>query len=282
MVRCPTHAAIILVVVLLLVFFLPVGGRLAADTTEPVAADAPGDDLSDDLPAAGFSSAAADESAFAPEQFDAQGNAPILAKVLRYAQRLVQRYDGDGDGVLRREEWQAMGGTPEVVDGDGDGRISIDELAQHVANYGSRRKIRLLSQNVVEASASPPLLHPSTSAESGEPNTAPTAQGGAAVRGSQSLSLDPSDKQDVQRERRFHVSPTHRPANVPDWFSARDANGDGQLTMAEYASKATPTDIEQFNRYDANGDGVMTAHECLKIAKTAPPTSPPQPDVAKP
>ncbi len=52
----------------------------------------------------------------------------------------------------------------------------------------------------------------------------------------------------------------------------RDADGDGQLTQAEFAPKATPADLEEFGKYDLNGDGVITPKECVRALKTAKST----------
>jgi hypothetical protein len=41
--------------------------------------------------------------------------------------------------------------------------------------------------------------------------------------------------------------------------------------MAEFAPKATQTDIDEFARYDANGDGLITAKECAGANKAAAP-----------
>ena len=60
----------------------------------------------------------------------------IPIKVLRYAQRLVGKYDTDGDGDLSATESSLMNGTPERADENEDGLISLQEMAQHVARYG--------------------------------------------------------------------------------------------------------------------------------------------------
>ncbi|MFC1597623.1 hypothetical protein ACFL5Q_06780, partial [Planctomycetota bacterium] len=48
------------------------------------------------------------------------------------------------------------------------------------------------------------------------------------------------------------------------WFLIRDADGDGQVTVAEYAPDASASSIREFARYDRNGDGVLTPQECLR------------------
>jgi Ca2+-binding EF-hand superfamily protein len=45
---------------------------------------------------------------------------------------------------------------------------------------------------------------------------------------------------------------------------ARDLDGDGQLTLSEFAPNATKEDIREFNRLDADHDGVITAKEVLE------------------
>jgi hypothetical protein len=234
-----------------------------------------------------------DAESLAPE-----GDAPILAKVLRYARRLVERYDRNGDGKLQPEEWRQMQGTPKLIDRDGDGEITLEELAQYVANHGVRRKIRLLSKNLAELTIGPPLLHPSTAASPGPSNGGATVPPGvdAAPPGESATSTPQTPNgQTPAVDRKFYVSPKHQPPNLPEWFTARDANGDGQLTMAEYAPKATQTDVDEFARYDADGDGVITPKECERAskatakpgktpAKTPPgkkPPAQPQPAAAK-
>jgi len=64
-------------------------------------------------------------------------------------------------------------------------------------------------------------------------------------------------------------TPQERVTGLPDWFLKYDADGDGQVTMAEYAHgrEWTPELLNEFNRYDLNHDGVITAAECLKVEK---------------
>jgi Ca2+-binding EF-hand superfamily protein len=59
------------------------------------------------------------------------------------------------------------------------------------------------------------------------------------------------------------------PKGLPDWFKPRDANGDGQVSMGEFAAEWTPAKETDFLRLDRNGDGMITPDECLKAEKNA-------------
>jgi hypothetical protein len=54
-----------------------------------------------------------------------------------------------------------------------------------------------------------------------------------------------------------------RLAGLPEWFSGNDANGDGQVAMAEYSSYWTDAKAREFLSYDHNGDGVITQREAV-------------------
>ena len=175
----------------------------------------------------------------------------VPLKVDRYAKRLVERYDRNGDGKLEQEEWHQMHGQPASADADRDGVITVEELAQWVAAFGAQRRLRLAypASAGTEGSAPP--------RESPPDNAAP-----APVR--------PVPKASP-RQTKFYVTPKRLPAGLPDWFLQRDADGDGQLTFSEYAPKATAAERQEYARYDLNGDGVLTPQEYLKA------TTPPKP-----
>jgi Ca2+-binding EF-hand superfamily protein len=60
------------------------------------------------------------------------------------------------------------------------------------------------------------------------------------------------------------LMPTERlPQGLPEWFRAKDANGDGQVSMAEFATTWTDALVREFNSYDLNGDGMITPQEVL-------------------
>lgn len=48
-----------------------------------------------------------------------------------------------------------------------------------------------------------------------------------------------------------------------NWFTERDTDRDGQVSMSEYASEWTDARLAEFNLYDRNLDGVITADESV-------------------
>jgi hypothetical protein len=60
------------------------------------------------------------------------------------------------------------------------------------------------------------------------------------------------------------VSESDLPEGVPGWFEDRDRNGDGQITMAEYADRWTDELVDEFFSWDTNGDGVITVSEARR------------------
>lgn len=160
----------------------------------------------------------------------------IPVKISRYAETIIARYDRDGDHRLNSAEWAAMQGKPAAIDADEDGQITVGEYAAHVARYAQRRRIRLMPALPGASPPLPSLLGPTE-------DTAASASSKAA-----------------SNVRRFTPAAA-RLAGVPEWFKPLDADGDGQLTLVEFAPRQTPSAIKDFSRYDRDGDGVITPYE---------------------
>ena len=62
----------------------------------------------------------------------------------------------------------------------------------------------------------------------------------------------------------------HMPEGIPLWFTDRDKDNDGQLTLFEYANGQPITDavISEFEWLDLNNDGIATLAECYVAIKT--------------
>ena len=195
----------------------------------------------------------------------ARTSEPIPAKVYRYAQRLIARDDLDGDGELDRLEWGRTWGFL-ITDADMDGRIDLEELVRRITDYGRHRKIRLMPPVGEAGTPLPPLLNPTTDSK-------PDADKSKTAEDDRTSDTDAqreaSGDEMPRRDTRFVVSRARRPGNLPSWFATRDADGDGQLSMAEYAPKPTAATLAEFARYDHDGDGVITSVECLRAVKSS-------------
>lgn len=179
----------------------------------------------------------------------------VSPKLLRYAERVVRRYDVNKDGRLGEDEWRAMHGKPALADSNRDGRITIEELAQHIANFGAGRAIRL------STSASGPLAG-NDLRDANSPTLDRLPGEGASPLGAEASAAAPAG--DPRRNLKYFAA---LPAGVPQWYVDRDTDGDGQLTLAEYSPKLLRSEIDDFGRLDLNRDGLLTVREYLRAAK---------------
>jgi len=59
------------------------------------------------------------------------------------------------------------------------------------------------------------------------------------------------------------------PQGLDSWFTRSDTDGDGQVSMSEYAAKWDPDVAKKFQQLDANGDGFISANEALRAAPSS-------------
>ncbi len=170
------------------------------------------------------------------------------AQVRSYAKSLMKRYDKNKNGRLEKDEWKDIKGTAATSDANRDGIITLDELHRRLMNYSSKDS----SGKVSSGSSS-------------------SSRGKSRSRSYPKSSSSSAGSSDPKSRKTYRVlTPTERlPEGLPDWFARQDANGDGQVTMAEYSSTWTDSKAAEFTRLDPNGDGVITPTECLASEKPA-------------
>lgn len=148
----------------------------------------------------------------------------------RYAKSLLVQYDKNKSGQLEKEEWSRMRGNPEQADRNRDEILSVNELAQHLSTYGNRRDGKARSDSGTKR---------------------PSAWGSRAMRRPGDLT-------------RFLHPHERLPKGLPEWFVRKDANGDGQISMAEFSTSWTAGKRHEFNEADINRDGFIVPGESLQ------------------
>jgi hypothetical protein len=116
-----------------------------------------------------------------------------------------------------------------------------------------------------ESSAAAPSPSPSRAKRA---PTAPTvaARSSLTALAVRSLAAPPSRAAAAKPvARRFRTAAELLPDGLPDWFRKQDANGDGQISMAEYAKNWTEAKVAEYGKWDLNGDGVIEPSEALKV-----------------
>jgi len=193
--------------------------------------------------------------------------AAVPLKVRRYAERLVHRYDLNGDGQLQSDEWSKMQGDPAAADANHDRVVTLDEWIRYITAFGRNQRVRPANQeDGANAGATSGAAAPGGQGDvsEGTPSKAPEGAKKTAPPGP--VSSAPS-RTAVPRDARFYVPKSRLPAGLPPWFVQRDTNGDGQVSLSEFAPNATQSALQEFVRHDKNGDGFITPQECGDSSK---------------
>jgi hypothetical protein len=146
------------------------------------------------------------------------------------AKSMVAQNDTNKDGHLakRDDEWKGLRGTPENADYNKDGIITVDELTERLMERSRE-------------------TYASSSSRGGYGSKPTTGTNGKPVR--------------------FLTATERLPEGLPSWFTRGDLNGDGQVSMGEYATKWDDAKITEFMKFDMNSDGMITANECIAVEK---------------
>jgi Ca2+-binding EF-hand superfamily protein len=189
------------------------------------------------------------------------------AQYLDFAGKMIKQYDANNSGALERDEWGGLKSDRQKADYDNNGVITKEELARNLSDYGkSRSGSSGSSSSGYSSSGSSSSGSRSYGASSGSSGSY-ASRSSASGSGSGSTRLygnsGGSSSGGPRKTSRF-LSPVERlPKGLPDWFSRSDADGDGQVAMAEFSSSWNDAKAAEFAGWDRNGDGIITPKEAL-------------------
>ncbi len=215
-----------------------------------------------------------------------------------YIRHLMNKYDRNGDGALQREEWENLIEGAQAIDLNGDWELTDQEILFFLTRFAKDRTIfkpnpdRAAEQRVNfitddkqtatlirPASAAPKRLNEQEAREArlrndGEASLADLSDDDVRnmfTEGNPALeSVNDDEMLDAlladmdESSVREYAAPPQELRGVPVWFLARDKNGDGQLTLLEFAPQLSQRLLALFGRYDADGDQLITAEEARR------------------
>jgi hypothetical protein len=194
----------------------------------------------------------------------------------KWATALVTKNDKNGDMILQPNEQGALGSSAASEDLNHDGSITIDEIVMHHST-GATTVSPPANGAVSVASVT------TDSGRSGDHGHEHSRDGGHGHHDSGPSGDSHSKTEDAIAKRvltgtaggtgkdadkrhsyRFSKATDRIPTGLPSWFTSRDSNKDGQVSMSEYSRSVSASMVAEFRRYDANDDGIITAKEAAK------------------
>ncbi|GIW71186.1 MAG: hypothetical protein KatS3mg102_0728 [Planctomycetota bacterium] len=175
----------------------------------------------------------------------------------RRVQELLRRFDRNGDRALEASEvppniWQRIA----AADVDGDGKVTVHEVAHHLRHRAGRRAADQLFGRL----------------DSNGDGVLDSAELAASPHGQRLLAADTDGDGSVSRaEFDAFLQARHQSAHqVRQAFQAADTNGDHKLDSSEWPAGAAAS----FADVDADGDGVVSPREVAEYMRTHGGNSP--------
>jgi Ca2+-binding EF-hand superfamily protein len=165
-----------------------------------------------------------------------------------------RRLDRNGDGFLTADEMtENLRAELHKWDVNGDAMIDLDEWREYVQAVVAHRK---RTAAAARSAARAPGQKPGRKLVWAPRPRKPAAQGGARPP------FRPQRNQEGS-SRVFKL-----PSNIPKWFKEYDADGDGQVSLAEWMEKED--EEREFWKYDLNKDGLITFDELIRSGQFTP------------
>jgi Ca2+-binding EF-hand superfamily protein len=203
-----------------------------------------------------------------PTVFMSGGASPAdaAARMRQLAESLIKQNDKNGDGMLQRDEWGNLRESQQAADANKDGVITVDEFVVHLQSYsagggwgsrGDRGRGGFGGERGGFGGGERGGFGEGGFGEGG------FGEGGFGERSSSSSSSRTSSKLTARKSYRASPATERLPKGLPDFFLRNDADGDGQISMSEYAASWSDRIAAEFAEYDLNSDGIITPEECL-------------------
>lgn len=215
------------------------------------------------------------------------------------AEKLIKENDKNNNGVLDGAEVNAVPSKYKGADLNGDGTLTRDEIVAKISDINA--KLGNVSSAVAPAPApsfgggpdasggrpgggspggGPGGSGPGGGGSGGKrwerpggggpggggpggPGGGPPSFGGPGGKMKRPGEAGPEGMPGQRKSFRVRSATERFPKGLPDWFARSDADGDGQVSMAEYSVTWTDAKAQEFAKLDINEDGFVTVAEAL-------------------
>ena len=160
---------------------------------------------------------------------------------------------------------------PPVIQGFGSSASSKPGESPGMSPPGEPRRVQLTSTQTTSAPVSAAASSSSLGQAGGDRGPGTTAgppPSGTSTATANAASGPAGTAAPAPRKFYRALTPAERlPPGLPDWFARKDANGDGQVSMAEFSDTWNDQTAAEFSKYDLNNDGFIVPTECLEAMK---------------
>ncbi len=183
-------------------------------------------------------------------------------KVRSYAKGILERYDDNKNGVLESDEAKDMRGGGERYDSNKDGKVTLDELTVVLAGFtsssGGSDDNRSSSSSRDDSRRDDWRRDDSRRPESSDRRP-------MWGRRDDERSKETSNTSDNDKRLSYRFTPAieRLPKGTPSSFIDKDENEDGMVSMHEFASRWTSSEVAKFQELDLDNDGVITPAEAI-------------------